>query len=60
VNRTEVFHSCCEALGAAVTEGWADSFLIRHQTELFETTGRPRENPRLEIPDHFSIRWESA
>jgi hypothetical protein len=50
VNRTEVLHDCRETLSAAVTEGWVDSFLIRHHTELFETTRRPQENPRLEIP----------
>jgi hypothetical protein len=52
VNRPEVLH-CCETLGAVVTEGWVDSFLIRPATELFETTSRPQENPRLEIPRSF-------
>jgi hypothetical protein len=54
VNRMEVLHYCRETLSAAVTEGWVDSFLIRHQTDRFETTRRPQENPRLEI--HRSFR----
>jgi hypothetical protein len=53
VTRTEVFYYSRETLGAAVPEGWADSFLIRHTPELFETTSRPQANPRLEIPRSF-------
>jgi hypothetical protein len=50
VNRMEVLHYCRETLGAVLTKGWVDFFLISHQTEFFETTSRPQENPRFEIP----------
>jgi hypothetical protein len=49
----DVVDYCRETLSAAVPEGWVDSFLIRHQTELFETTSWPQENPRLEISPSF-------
>ena len=53
VNRTKVLHYCRETLRAAVTEGWVDSFLIHHTTQLFETTSLPQENSRREIPRSF-------
>jgi hypothetical protein len=60
LNRTEVLYYCRETLSTAVTEGWVDSSLIRHQTELFETTSRPQENPRLEIPRSFLDTMEEC
>jgi hypothetical protein len=53
VNRTELLHHCRETFGAAVTEGGVDSLLDSGNAELFETGGRPQENPRLEITRLF-------
>jgi hypothetical protein len=53
VNRTKFLYYWCETFGAAVTEGWVDSFVVPCKAEPFETVSRPQENTRLEILQLF-------
>jgi hypothetical protein len=36
-NRTELLRYCRAIFGAAITTGWIDSFILRHELELSET-----------------------
>jgi hypothetical protein len=53
VNQTGPLDYCIKNLGTAITRGWVDSFLSRHDNDIFETKSSPQENQRLEVPRAF-------
>jgi hypothetical protein len=56
VRKTEINDYCTIQLKVPITRDWANSFVLRHSDQIFNTKSTPQEQQRVQVPRMFLER----